>query len=336
MKVNFKSVFVTCGLGALVCFVVIHFLANNSQAKSNSAQTYFAQILNRIDRVDQAGNPSAVKCERKKTFQPLTFKPNGDKTFDYKKKMADLNSAKVDQADPLLVELIRNYYIEPPSLEPYNLDNPDRLEYSNGQTPFVDSRLNFMEDGFYIECGALNGEKGSNSLFFEKVRKWNGLLIEGDPSNYAMLKSKHRKALTMNACLYPHTYPSEISFNKAFNRGRAVHDDNVKTWMAEQHLKPDTVQMQCFPLYSILLALNRTTVDFFSLDIEGDELGVLQTIPFDKVNIKMLTVEVTHGKIGNKSLQKFMEQKGYDTLLKVSRDDLGVNDLIFRKKGLKH
>jgi hypothetical protein len=35
-----------------------------------------------------------------------------------------------------------------------------------------------------VECGALNGETSSTSLFFERVRKWNGLLIEADPSNY--------------------------------------------------------------------------------------------------------------------------------------------------------
>jgi len=44
------------------------------------------------------------------------------------------------------------------------------------------------------------------------------------------------------------------------------------------------VSVQCFPLYSILLALNQLTVDFFSLDVEGDELRVLKTIPFNKVS----------------------------------------------------
>lgn len=44
---------------------------------------------------------------------------------------------------------------------------------------------------------------------------------------------------------------------------------------------------QCFPLYSILSAINMTTVDFFSIDIEGAELDVLKTIPWDKVLIKV-------------------------------------------------
>jgi FkbM family methyltransferase len=49
--------------------------------------------------------------------------------------------------------------------------------------------------------------------------------------------------------------------------------------------EPGLISVQCFPLYSILLALNRTTVDFFSLDVEGFELEVLRTIPWDKVDI---------------------------------------------------
>jgi hypothetical protein len=45
--------------------------------------------------------------------------------------------------------------------------------------------------------------------------------------------------------------------------------------------------VECFPLYSILLALNQTVVDYFSLDIEGIELRVLKAIPFDLLTIKV-------------------------------------------------
>lgn len=45
--------------------------------------------------------------------------------------------------------------------------------------------------------------------------------------------------------------------------------------------------MQCFPIYSLLSALSVTTVDYFSLDVEGAEMEVLATIPFDKVFIKV-------------------------------------------------
>lgn len=39
----------------------------------------------------------------------------------------------------------------------------------------------------------------------------------------------------------------------------------------------------------MLAALNRTTVDYFSLDIEGDELSILKTIPWDSVDIRVST-----------------------------------------------
>ena len=39
-----------------------------------------------------------------------------------------------------------------------------------------------------------------------------------------------------------------------------------------QNIRDTTQKIACFPLQSILMALNRTTVDYFSLDVEGLEL----------------------------------------------------------------
>ena len=46
----------------------------------------------------------------------------------------------------------------------------------------------------------------------------------------------------------------------------------------------------CLPFYSILLAMGNPTVDFFSLDVEGAELQILKTIPWDNVSIKVLFI----------------------------------------------
>ena len=43
----------------------------------------------------------------------------------------------------------------------------------------------------------------------------------------------------------------------------------------------------CLPFYSVLLAMGNPVVDYFSLDVEGAELQILKTIPWDKVNIKV-------------------------------------------------
>ena len=83
------------------------------------------------------------------------------------------------------------------------------------------------------------------------------------------------------------------------------------------HAKDRIMEVECFPITSILLSLNITTVDYFSLDVEGAELQVLKTIPFDLFNIKVLTVEFAHTFEGKSSLRKFMESKGYKTVMEI-------------------
>ena len=43
--------------------------------------------------------------------------------------------------------------------------------------------------------------------------------------------------------------------------------------------------MTCYPLHWILSAMQVTKVDYFSLDIEGNEFHVLKTIPFRQLKI---------------------------------------------------
>ena len=46
--------------------------------------------------------------------------------------------------------------------------------------------------------------------------------------------------------------------------------------------------VQCFPLYSILLAVGQTKIDYLSLDIEGSETDVLTNVPWHLVDILVL------------------------------------------------
>lgn len=50
-----------------------------------------------------------------------------------------------------------------------------------------------------------------------------------------------------------------------------------KSATADAHFK-QVLLLQCIPITTLLLALNVTHVDYFSLNIEGNELDVLRTI----------------------------------------------------------
>ena len=83
---------------------------------------------------------------------------------------------------------------------------------------------------------------------------------------------------------------------------------------------------------TLLLVLNRTTVDYFSLDVEGPELQVLKIIPFDKVDIKVLTVEFLHTKEGKVQLQQFMLSKEYSSVMEILHPGGFPTDIVFVKQ----
>ena len=70
--------------------------------------------------------------------------------------------------------------------------------------------FNGKKNGFFIECGAVDGqfcqlyhqsqllrffsgERLSNTLVFELRYQWTGLLVEANPYSYRQLREKHRK-----------------------------------------------------------------------------------------------------------------------------------------------
>lgn len=53
-------------------------------------------------------------------------------------------------------------------------------------------------------------------------------------------------------------------------------------------------QIACYPFYSHVMAMNRTKVDYFSLVAEGDELKILQTVPFEILDISVSHTTLAH------------------------------------------
>ena len=82
-----------------------------------------------------------------------------------------------------------------------------------GQLGKIVELFNGKKNGFFIECGALDGEKPnifepniscnnsfvfsgeslSNTLVFELRFQWKGLLVEANPFAYRQLREKQRK-----------------------------------------------------------------------------------------------------------------------------------------------
>jgi len=195
--------------------------------------------------------------------------------------------------DEQLVDYIRSHISQPSLTRPRQLAKPQQKDQSQvGQSKFVDKLLSGRQNGFFIECGAFDGEELSNSLFFELERNWTGLLVEANPDYHRALIDKNRRAYVMSACLSPERRPMTVRMQPAGVFG-GIADKMSRTHL--QFKKPE-VSVHCFPLNAIMAAINVSHVDYLSLDVEGPELEILHTIDWTRLHIDVITVEYRVGR----------------------------------------
>jgi len=225
------------------------------------------------------------------------------------------------QDDPDLLQIIKDEYLDAPSVLPYNFQTKQQ-PMGDGQPMLLDHRYfqETVKGGFFIEAGACNGERDSTTLYFELRHRWSGLLVEPTMRDYKNLRAVNRKAWSVNTCLSPDVRPTTVQFSTAFS-------SNLTGAGIVESSGEDTIEMQCLPLSSLILALGNPRVDFLSLDIEGAELEVLETILWDRIDIRSISVETLFASEFNSSFQKIhllLTSQGFLFLDKISRDSVFV------------
>ena len=227
-------------------------------------------------------------------------------------------------------KIVKNVYLDMPSKKSYNFrKQPPELNGQIGVPKIVDDLLGNKKNGFYIESGGYDGEQLSNSLFFELQRNYRGLLVEPNKSNYKKLRLVHRKAYSVNACYSTTGLPMLVDFVNANDIGSIKKFSHFYNNKQKEKYQGDSKAL-CLSFYSILLAVGNPVVDYFSLDIEGAESSVLKTIPWEKVNIKVLSIEC--GTIARcKKIGDFMKSVGYTIVRYVPSEDF-PQDIICKKK----
>ena len=184
-----------------------------------------------------------------------------------------LNLLKQD--DPVLIEAVKKLIIPPSEATvDYNFTAKEpKLLGQYGQVRDLIELLGKQDGGFFIEAGAYDGEEYSNSLYFEMKKNWKGLLVEPNPDALEQLLTKNRKAHIFPRCLSTKKTPEVVEFDAAGLIGGIIHegrepggltsDPEVFDNVPENHntyYNRRTIRLQCFPLYSVLMALGNPTV----------------------------------------------------------------------------
>lgn len=193
----------------------------------------------------------------------------------------------------------------------------------------LESHINY-DSGFFVELGANDGKSQSNTLYFEKYRKWTGILIEPTPNKFLeCIKNRSAKSqIFCNACVsfeYKEKFV-EILYSNLMTTPVGLESDIMDPIghanNGKLFLKKNEVQFNfgasAITLNEILIKSNAPSIiDLLSLDVEGAELEVLKGVDFNAYNFKNLCIETRDfNKINN-----FLKTLNYNFVEKLTHHD---------------
>ena len=144
--------------------------------------------------------------------------------------------------------------------------------------------------GVFVELGALDGIKLSNTYLLEHCFGWSGVLIEANNQNFLKLmqSGRNRSTLVHSAvCASPGTVSMTRSGGSTAARVDRMSKAFSKKWHRSSTIPTD--QVPCKSLSAIMHDAGYDRATFLSLDVEGSEYDVLTAA--DPTAFEVLMVE---------------------------------------------
>ena len=207
-----------------------------------------------------------------------------------------------------------------------------QVSYSQaGEDVVVDSLLQSMGvQPTYLELGTNHPRFGNNTYKFYR-RGCCGVLVEADPSLIADIRRARPRDIVLNVGVgvgdqsSKKFYVFPCSGNNTFDEADALQRDRSGSMRIKAVL--DVTLMSV----NDIIRLNFSCIpDFLSIDIEGLDLAVLDSLDFDKYPIPVICAETcqyseNHIKPKDYSIARFLETKGYFTYADTYINTIFVN-----------
>jgi len=177
--------------------------------------------------------------------------------------------------------------------------------------------------GFYVDIGAHHPVRFSNTWMFYK-KGWKGINIDPTPGSMKAFNLLRRRDINLELGIGT---KSECIVFYCFNEP-ALNTFDTKLAMERNTGQPykiiKKIEVQTETLNNILNEFlpDGIQIDFFTIDVEGLDLHVLQSNNWDKYSPKYILVEDIDFNLlsPNKSLiYEFLSQKGYEIVSALKR-----------------
>ena len=169
--------------------------------------------------------------------------------------------------------------------------------------------------GNYIEFGMDDGIKHSNSYFFEKEFNFTGLCLEPNPLRYSLLKTSDRRCIMGNIGVG--AKEQVLEFWSIHGKGAQV--SGFRNFFDDGHLKRinkrvnkndiEIIRVKSDNLMNILKESSFlcNSYDFLSIDCEGCELEVLESIDLKLFNIIVVETN-TYSGVSNDKIDEVLSK----------------------------
>ena len=153
--------------------------------------------------------------------------------------------------------------------------------------------------GKFLDVGCYHPTRHNNTYSMYKSG-WSGMNIDLNPLTIELFDFMRPRDININSGVSDKEIEKKLYFIDELNTQNTL-DQNQLNFLKNHHNVKDSEilekKIKTRNLNNILDDYKFYNIDFMNLDIEGHELKVLETLDFNKVNIKYLCIEmIEHNK----------------------------------------
>jgi FkbM family methyltransferase len=191
-----------------------------------------------------------------------------------------------------------------------------------------------LKKGFYVDIGAHHPFRYSNTHIFYQ-RGWSGINIEPNKEDFNSFKSDRKRDINLNigvSKLGKHVYYmyNEPALNTIDPNTVKLRSSQGIHYIKKEYIACDTLSN----ILDINLPRNLKEIDFFNIDVEGNELEVLKTNNWKKYIPKVIVCEILNSNLEdvlNSEITFYLKDRNYNIFSKLYNSVFYVNKK-FEKK----